>query len=38
VLVKADKKDEAKKALEGIAKDSPLSAEAQERLARLGAK
>lgn len=36
VLVKAGKKDEALKALEGVGKDSPLSVEAQERLARLG--
>lgn len=36
VLAKAGKKDEAQKALEGVSKDSPLSVEAQERLARLG--
>ncbi|HEX9288542.1 MAG TPA: tetratricopeptide repeat protein [Anaeromyxobacteraceae bacterium] len=38
VLAKAGKKDEAKKALEAIAKESPLQGEAQERLARLGAR
>jgi tetratricopeptide (TPR) repeat protein len=38
VLAKAGKADEAKKALESLPKDSPLSSEAQERLARLGAK
>ncbi len=38
LLAKAGKKDEAKKALETIAKESPLEAEAQERLARLGVK
>jgi len=37
VLVKAGKKDEAKKALESVPKDSPLQAEALERLARLAA-
>ena len=36
VLAKAGKNDEARKVLEGIAKDSPLKAEAQEQLARLG--
>jgi tetratricopeptide (TPR) repeat protein len=36
VLAKAGKKDEAQKALEGISKESPLSVEAQERLARQG--
>jgi tetratricopeptide (TPR) repeat protein len=38
VLAKAGKKDDAKKALEAIAKESPLAGEAQEQLARLGAK
>jgi tetratricopeptide (TPR) repeat protein len=38
VLAKAGKTDDAKKALESVAKDSPLAGEAQERLARLGAK
>jgi tetratricopeptide (TPR) repeat protein len=37
VLAKAGKKDEAKKALESIAKDAPLAPEAQEKLSRLGA-
>jgi tetratricopeptide (TPR) repeat protein len=37
VLARAGKVDDAKKALEGVAKESPLSGEAQERLARLGA-
>jgi tetratricopeptide (TPR) repeat protein len=37
VLAKAGKKDEAKKALEAVSKESPLQAEAQERLARLAA-
>jgi tetratricopeptide (TPR) repeat protein len=36
VLAKAGKPDEAKKALEAVAKESPLAVEAQERLARLG--
>jgi tetratricopeptide (TPR) repeat protein len=36
LLVKAGKKDEARKALEAIPKESPLSVEAQERLGRLG--
>jgi tetratricopeptide (TPR) repeat protein len=36
VLAKAGKADDARKALEGIAKESPVQAEAQERLARLG--
>jgi tetratricopeptide (TPR) repeat protein len=38
VLAKAGKPDEAKKALEAVAKDSPLAGEVQERLSRLGAK
>jgi tetratricopeptide (TPR) repeat protein len=38
VLVRAGKKDDARKALESIGKDSPLQIEAQERLARLGGK
>jgi tetratricopeptide (TPR) repeat protein len=38
VLAKAGKADEAKKALESIAKESPLAAEAQARLSRIGAK
>jgi tetratricopeptide (TPR) repeat protein len=38
VLAKAGKKDDARKALEAIAKESPLAGEAQEQLARLGAK
>jgi tetratricopeptide (TPR) repeat protein len=38
VLAKAGKTDEAKKVLEGVAKDSPLAADASERLSRLGAK
>ncbi len=38
VLAKAGKKDDAKKALKAIAKESPLAGEAQEQLARLGAK
>ncbi len=38
VLAKAGKADEAKKALEGVPKESPLAGEAQERLSRLGAK
>jgi tetratricopeptide (TPR) repeat protein len=38
VLAKAGKVDEARKALEGVAKDSPLAGEAGERLSRLGAK
>jgi tetratricopeptide (TPR) repeat protein len=37
VLAKAGKKDEARKALQEIAKTSPLQPEASERLARLGA-
>ena len=37
VLARAGKVDDAKKALEGVAKDSPVAAEAQERLSRLGA-
>ncbi len=38
VLVKAGKVDDAKKALESVPKESPLSGEAQVRLSRLGAK
>ena len=38
VLAKAGKKDEAKRALDAISKDSPLAGEAQEQLVRLGAK
>ena len=38
VLARAGKKDEARKALEGVAKESPVFPEAQERLATLGAK
>jgi tetratricopeptide (TPR) repeat protein len=38
VFAKAGKKDDARKALLAIAKESPLAGEAQERLARLGAK
>jgi tetratricopeptide (TPR) repeat protein len=38
VLAKAGKTDEAKKALESIAKESPLAGDAQSRLSRLGAK
>jgi tetratricopeptide (TPR) repeat protein len=37
VLARAGKVDDAKKALEGVPKDSPVAAEAQERLSRLGA-
>jgi predicted negative regulator of RcsB-dependent stress response len=37
LLAKAGKADEARKALEGVAKESALAPEAQERLARLGA-
>lgn len=37
VLAKAGKADEARKALESVAKDAPLAPEAQERLSRLGA-
>jgi tetratricopeptide (TPR) repeat protein len=37
VLVKAGRKDEAKKALESVPRESPLQAEAQERLGRLAA-
>ncbi len=37
VLAKAGKKEDAKKALEAIPKESPLQPEAQERLARLAA-
>jgi tetratricopeptide (TPR) repeat protein len=37
VLAKAGKKDEAKKALEAVPKESPLEAEARERLARMAA-
>jgi tetratricopeptide (TPR) repeat protein len=36
LLGRAGKADEAKKALEGVAKESPLAPEVQERLARLG--
>ena len=36
VLARAGKAEEARKALQGIGKDSPLQPEAQERLARLG--
>jgi tetratricopeptide (TPR) repeat protein len=36
ILAKAGKADEARKALESIPKESPLQADAQERLARLG--
>ena len=36
VLARAGKKDEARQALQGIAKESPLQIEAQERLSRLG--
>jgi tetratricopeptide (TPR) repeat protein len=38
VLAKSGKPDEARKALEGVAKDSPLFGEAQERLTRIGGK
>jgi tetratricopeptide (TPR) repeat protein len=38
VLARAGKADEARKALEAVPKDSPLAGEAQERLARVGAK
>jgi tetratricopeptide (TPR) repeat protein len=38
VLARAGKTDDAKKALEGVAKESPVAAEVQERLSRLGAK
>ena len=36
VLAKEGKKEEAKKTLETVSKDSPLAGEAQEQLARLG--
>jgi len=38
VLGKAGKVDDARRALEGVSKESPLSGEAQERLTRLGTK
>jgi tetratricopeptide (TPR) repeat protein len=38
VLARAGKAEEAKKALEGLPKESPLKLEAQEQLARLAAK
>jgi tetratricopeptide (TPR) repeat protein len=38
VLAKAGKKDDAKKALEAVSKDSPFETMAQERLAKLGGK